>query len=136
MAFFKALAVNGLAINLDGHYVVLRRGPRSFTIRVGSQDEVVAVSHFKACMAADPTPGSLRHRGRPPGSHPGSLAATKQVSFLDPLVSSLLLLRTRNARVPEPFSFLARRFLHARDRRRLHSLHRRDTHLLKGHLWK
>ncbi len=31
-----------------------------FTIRVGSRDEVVAVSHLKACMAADATPGSPR----------------------------------------------------------------------------
>jgi hypothetical protein len=72
----------------DGPYVVLRRGPRSFTIRVGSRDMVVAVSRLKACTAADTTPGSPRRRGRPPGSRSGSLAATKQVSFSDPLVSS------------------------------------------------
>jgi hypothetical protein len=72
----------------DGPYAVLRRGPRSFTIRVGSRDEVVAVSRLKACTAADATPGSPRRRGRPPGSRPGSLAATKRVSFSDPLVSS------------------------------------------------
>ncbi len=61
---------------------------RSFTIRVGSQDEVIAVSHLKACMAADATPGSLCCRGRPPGSHPSGPAATKWVSFSDLLVSS------------------------------------------------
>jgi hypothetical protein len=66
----------------------LLRGPRSFTIRVRSRDEVVAVSHLKACMAANATPGSPRHGGRPPGSRPGILAATKWVSFSDPLVSS------------------------------------------------
>jgi hypothetical protein len=70
----------------DGPYAVLRRGPRSFTIRVGSRDEVVVVSHLKA--SADATPGSLRHCGRPPGSRPSGLAATKWVSFSDPLVSS------------------------------------------------
>ncbi len=32
----------------DGPYTVLRRGPRSFTIRVGSRDEVIAVSRLKA----------------------------------------------------------------------------------------
>jgi hypothetical protein len=72
----------------DGPYAVLRRWPRSFTIRVRSRDEVIAVSHLKACTAADAMPGSLRHRGRPPGSHPGGPAATKRVSFSDPLVSS------------------------------------------------
>ncbi len=73
----------------DGPYAVLRRGPHSFTIRVGSRDEVVAVSRLKACTAVDATPGSPRRHGRPPGSRSGSLAATKRVSFSDPLVSSL-----------------------------------------------
>jgi hypothetical protein len=72
----------------DGPYAVPRRGPCSFTIRVGSWDEVVAVSRLKACKAADATPGSPRRRGRPPSSHPGDSAATKRVSFSDPLVSS------------------------------------------------
>jgi hypothetical protein len=72
----------------NGPYAVLRRGPRSFTIRVGSRDEVVAVSRLKACMAADATPGSLPRCSRPPGSRPGSPATTKWVSFSDLLVSS------------------------------------------------
>ncbi len=72
----------------DGPCVVLRCGPRSFTIRVGSRDEVAAVSCLKACTAADAMPGSLRRRGRLPGSRPGGLAATKRVWFSDPLVSS------------------------------------------------
>jgi hypothetical protein len=72
----------------DGPYPVLRRSPRFFTIRVGSRDEVVAVSRLKACTAADATPGSPRRRGRLPGSHPGGPAATKRVSFSDSLVSS------------------------------------------------
>jgi hypothetical protein len=54
-----------LRLLYDGPYTVLRRGPRSFTIRVGSRDEVIAVSRLKACTAVDATPGSLRHRGRP-----------------------------------------------------------------------
>jgi hypothetical protein len=72
----------------DGPYAVLCRGPRSFTIRVGSRDKVVAVSHLKTCTAADAMPGSPRRRGKPPSSRPGGLAATKRVSFSDPLVSS------------------------------------------------
>jgi hypothetical protein len=42
----------------DGPYAILRRGPCSFTIRVGSQDKVIAVSCLKACMTADAQPGS------------------------------------------------------------------------------
>jgi hypothetical protein len=72
----------------DGPYEVLRRGPRSFTIRVGSRDEMVAVSRLEACTAADATPGSPCRYVRPPGSRPGGLAATKRVSFSNPLVSS------------------------------------------------
>jgi hypothetical protein len=45
----------------------------------------------------------------------------------------LPLLRRRHETIPEPFSYLARRFLHARDRRRLHSLHRHGTRLVNGH---
>jgi hypothetical protein len=72
----------------DGPSAVLCRGPCSFTIRVGSQEEVVAVSCLKACTAVDATSGIPCCRGRLPGSRPGSLAATKWVSFSDPLVSS------------------------------------------------
>jgi hypothetical protein len=111
----------------DSPCAVLRRGPRSFTIRVGSGDKVVAISRLKACMAADATPGSLRRRGRPLDSHPSSLTASKRVSFSDPLVLRLLLHRRCHATVLEPFSYPARRFLHARDRRRLHSLHKHGT---------
>jgi hypothetical protein len=71
----------------DSPYAVLRCGPRSFTIRVRSRDEVIAVSRLKACTAADAEPGSLRYHSRPPDSRPGDPAATKQVSFSDSLVS-------------------------------------------------
>ncbi len=72
----------------DGPYTVLRCGPRSFTIRDGSRDEVIVVSRLNACTAADAMPGSPRRCGRPPGSYPGGPAATKRVSFSDPLISS------------------------------------------------
>jgi hypothetical protein len=72
----------------DGPYAVLHRDPRSLP-SVGSHDEMVAVIRFKACTAADATPGSPRRRSRLPGSRPGGLAATKRVLFSDPLVSSL-----------------------------------------------
>ncbi len=59
-------------------------------------------------------------------------AATKRVSFLDPLVSSPSSLALPQM-VPEPFSYPARRFLHARDQQRLHSLHRHGTCPVNGH---
>jgi hypothetical protein len=105
--------------------------PRSFTIRVRSRDEVVAVSRLKACT--DATPGSPCRRGRPPGSRLGGIAATKRVSFSDPLVSSPSSSSALPRTVPELFSYPARRFLHARDQRRLHSLHRCGTRLVNGH---
>ncbi len=77
-----------LQLLYDSPYAVLRRGPCSFTIRVWSRDEVVAVSRPKACTAADAMPGSPCRRGRPLGSRLGGLAATNRVSFSDPLVSS------------------------------------------------
>ncbi len=55
--------------------------PRSFTIRVGSRDEVIAVSCLKACTAADAKPGSPCRSSRLLGSRPGGLAATKGLVF-------------------------------------------------------
>jgi hypothetical protein len=45
----------------------------------------------------------------------------------------LFLLRRRHKTIPELFSYLARRFLHARDRRRHHRCHRRHTRPVNGH---
>ncbi len=45
----------------------------------------------------------------------------------------LLLLQHCHETVPEPFSYLARRFLHLLDRRHLHSLNRRGTRPVNGH---
>jgi hypothetical protein len=107
--------------------------PCSFTIRVRSRDEVITVSRLKACTAADATPGSLHRCGRPTGSHPGGPAATNQVSFSDPLVSSpspLVLPRDSPGTI---FPYPARRFLHARDWRRHHRCHRRGTCPVKRH---
>jgi hypothetical protein len=121
-----------LQLLYDGPYTVLRRGPRSFTIRVGSRDEVVAVSCLKACTAADATPGSPRRHSRPLGSHPGGPAETKRVSFSARWFLHRPLWR-RHVTVLEPFSYLMRRFLHARDQRRLHRCHRRGTCPVNGH---
>ncbi len=44
-----------------------------------------------------------------------------------------LLLRRCHEMVPEPFSYPARRFLHAQDLRHLHSLQRRGTRPVNGH---
>jgi hypothetical protein len=77
-----------LQLLYNGPYPVLHRGPHYFTIRVGSRDEVVAVSHLRACMAAEATLGSPCRRGRPLGPRPSGLATSKRVLFSDLLVSS------------------------------------------------
>jgi hypothetical protein len=83
----------------------------------GSQDEVIAVSCLNACTAADAEPGSLRrhadHRVRAQEVLPQSSGSCFQTRWYLHLP-----LRCRLEMVPEPFSCLARRFLHARDRRR------------------
>jgi hypothetical protein len=94
----------------DGPYTVLRHGPCSFTIRVGMQDEVVAISHFKAVQL------------QPSGSR-----------FQTRWFFHLPLYRRHHVTVPEPFSYPARRFLHARDRQRFHSLLRRGTRPVNEH---
>jgi hypothetical protein len=45
----------------------------------------------------------------------------------------LLLPQRCHETVPEPFSYPARRFLHARDQQHLHSLHRSGTRPVNGH---
>ncbi len=81
-----------------GPYAVLWCGPRSFTIMVGSWEEIVSVSRLKACRKVGTTPGSPRRHGQLPGKCPGGPAATKRVSFSDPLVSSPVF----TAAVPAP----------------------------------
>ncbi len=56
-----------------------------------------------------------------------TMVSTESSSF------HLLLLRRCHETVPEPFSYLARRFLHDRDRRRHHRCHRRGTRPVNGH---
>jgi hypothetical protein len=104
----------------------------SFTIRVGSWDEVVTISCLKAYTAADAMSGSLRRCGRPPNLRPGGPAATKWVSrpsgpaatkrasFSDPLVSSPSSSTAPPQNGPGTVFLPVRRFLHARDGRHLH----------------
>jgi hypothetical protein len=117
----------------DGTYMVLRPGPCSFTIRVRSRVEVVAVSHLKACTAADASSGSLvaatDHQARaqavllqPSGS------VFKPVGFF---AFSFIGTATRRSR--NRFPTRQGGFSHARDKQHLHSLHRRGTHPFSGH---
>jgi hypothetical protein len=117
----------------DGPYVVLQCGPRSFTIRVGSRDEVVAISRLKACTAADAKPGSPRYRGRPPARAQVVLPQPSRSCFKTRWFLHLLLLRRCHETVPEPFFYPARRFLHARNWWHLRSLHRCGTRPVNEH---
>jgi hypothetical protein len=111
---------------------VLRRGHRSFTIRVRSRDEVVAISRFKACTAADTTPGSPRRRSRLRVCTQAVLPQPSGSLFQTRWFLHILFWRCHEM-VPEPFSYPARRFLHARDRRRHHRCHRHSTSPVNGH---
>jgi hypothetical protein len=82
--------------------------------------------------AADPAPS-------PSESGPGTRSSLSAV-LLQPSGSRFqtcwflhLPLRRRHETVPEPFSYQARRFLHARDWRRHHRCHRRGTRPVNGH---
>ncbi len=110
----------------DGPYTLLRSGPRSFTIRVGSRDE------------ASPSAASRPARPRTPRLAARVAAADRRVRIQEVLPQPSgsrfqtrwflhLPLQRRHETVPEPFSYPARRFLHAQDRRRLHRCHRRGT---------
>jgi hypothetical protein len=72
----------------DGPYAVIHRGGRSFTLQIGSREEIVAVSCLKACTTVDVALGSPLRCGRPPGKRPGGCAAAKRVTFQHPLVST------------------------------------------------
>ncbi len=95
-----------LQLLYDGPYVVLRHGPHSFTIRVGSWDEVVAISCLKAFTAQTLSLAGRRVRAQavlPQLS--GSRFQTRWFLHLP--------LQRRHETVPEPFSYPARWFLHA-----------------------
>jgi hypothetical protein len=110
----------------------MRHGPRSFTIRVGSQDEVIAVScpryarQHTPSLAARITAADRRVCTRAVLPQPsGSCFQTCWYLHI-PLRRSL-------KTVLEPFSFLARRFLHVQDWRRHHRCHRRGNRPVNGH---
>jgi hypothetical protein len=102
----------------DGPYAVLHLGPCSFAMRDGSRDEIIAVGRLKACTAA----------WQPAWLRPTAWPAPKWSRWF-----LLLPLQRRLEMVLEPFSYLARRFLHARDRQRLHGLHRSGTRDVNEH---
>ncbi len=79
------------------------------------------------CLAAHVAAADHRARAQAVSPQPSGSCSQTRWSLHLPLP------RRRHMTVPEPFSYPARRFLHAQDRRRLHSLHRRGTRLVNGH---
>ena len=51
----------------DGPYKVLTRGPKFFTLQVGSRQDSVSVDRLKPCLAQEVTAADPPRRGRPPG---------------------------------------------------------------------
>ncbi len=116
----------------NGPYAVLCRGPRSFTIWVGSWDKVIAVNCLKACTAADATLAACVAAADRWVRTQAVLMQPSGSRFQTRWFLHLLLWR-RHKMVPEPFSYPVRRFLHARDRRRHHRCHRRSTRPVNEH---
>jgi hypothetical protein len=81
----------------------------------------------QACTAAEATHGNLRRHGRLPVRTQAVLPQPSGSRFQTRWFLHLLFLR-RHETVPEPFSYPARRFLHARDRQCHHRCHRCGSH--------
>ncbi len=94
----------------NGPYAVLHHGPHFFAIRVESWDEVIAVSCLKACTAACVVTADCKVLAQAVLPQP-SRSHFQTCWYLH------LPLRRCLEMVLEPFSYPARRFLHARDQR-------------------
>ena len=51
----------------DGPYLVTAKGPKYFTLQVGSRLDRVSVDRLKPCLATEISPADPPRRGRPPG---------------------------------------------------------------------
>ncbi len=116
----------------NGPYAVLRCGPCSFTIRVGSWDKIISDSRLKACTEADATPGSPQCSGGLSGNRPGGPAAPSGSRFQNRWFLHLPLLRCCKATVQEPFFWSWTGFLHTLDWWRHPSLHSSGIHAGSG----
>jgi hypothetical protein len=83
---------------------------------------MTAPSPLKASTAADAMPARPRRRGQPPGKRLGTSPRPSECRFHIPWPLHLQSGRRRET-IPEPFSYPAYRFLHARDWQRHHRLH-------------
>jgi hypothetical protein len=116
----------------DGPYTVLRRGSAPSPSESGPETRS---SPSAALRLARPRTPHLAARVAVAGRRVHTQAALPPPSgsrfqtrwFLH------LLSRRRHETVPEPFSYPARRFLHAQDWRCLHRCHRRGTRPVNGH---
>jgi hypothetical protein len=116
----------------DCPYTVVRQGPRSFTIRVGSRDEIVSVSHLKTCTEAEATlavrNAAADRRASAQAVPPPQSGSHLQTRWFLTFSSGAATRRSRNR-----FPIRQGGFIHTQDRRRLHSLHRRGTHPVNGY---
>jgi hypothetical protein len=118
----------------DGPYAVLRHCHRSFTIRVGLRDEW---SPSDALRPAQQRMPRLAARHATPwqtaGLAPRRSCRNQAGLVFRPAGFFTFFLSRRQEMVPEPFSYPPRRFLHAREQRHFHSLHKRGIRPVNGH---
>ncbi len=122
-----------LQLLYDGPYAVLRRGPRSLPSESGHGMRWLPSAALRLArprmprLAARVAAADRRARAHAVSPQPGGSRSQTRWSL------HLLLLWRHHETVPEPFSYPARRFLHARDWRRHHRCHRRSTRPVNGH---
>jgi hypothetical protein len=111
----------------DSPYTVLCPAPCSFTIRVGSRDEVVPVSRLRLAWPRTPRLAACVAAADCWACAQAVLPQPSGCRFQTRRFLRLLLHRRCHGTMLEPFSYPARRFLHTWDQRRLHSLHKHGT---------
>ncbi len=116
----------------DGPYAVLRRSPAPSPSESGRGTRWLLSASLRLarlqtpCLSARVAAADRRARAQVVSPQPSWSCSQTRRSL------HLLLLWRRHETVPEPFSYPARRFLHAQDRLRHHRCHRHCTRLVNA----
>jgi hypothetical protein len=116
----------------DGRYTVLGPGPAPSPSELGPGTRSLLSAASKLARPQTPRLAARLAAADRQVRTQAVLPQPSESRFQTPWFLHLPL-RRRHETVPEPFSYPARRFLHARDRWRLHRCHRRSTCPINGH---